>query len=263
MEKFQAKKSLGQNFLQSFDVIEKIIEVSDLDKNSIVLEIGPGLGVLTKALLGKAGSVFAIEKDARLISKLNQDFAKEIAAGKLTLIEGDVLRYNFKDLLAGKNYQVVANIPYYITGQIIRTFLVADHQPKAMTLMLQKEVAERIVAKDGKESLLSLSVKAYGEPKYEFSVGKEEFKPVPKVDSAVLTIKKISRDFFDGDPAQEKRFFSLIKQGFSSKRRKLANNLQTTFKNKEDLTLAFEKIGLDQNIRPEKLTLNEWKQFLN
>jgi len=230
-----AKKSLGQHFLTSQSAVDKIVDVSDPSGDDIILEIGPGRGVLTEKLLLFAGKVIAVEKDDGLFEFLKERFKKEIENGKLDLIHGDILDFDpnifsfYKDL----NYKVVANIPYNITGAILKKFLSAEYQPECMVLMVQKEVAERIVAKDKKESILSLSVKIYGEPKYIQTVKAGSFFPAPKVDSAILLISDISKGFFLLTPSvnggkeagREGRFFELVRAGFKSKRKKLISNL--------------------------------------
>lgn len=220
-----AKKSLGQNFLMHARIAERIVLVSGVDKNAVVLEIGPGTGMLTRALLARAGKVIAIEADGELFEKLKVDFANEIAENRLELIHGDIRNYPLNTAIAeNRDYAVVANIPYYLTGEIFRMFLEAENQPVSMTLLVQKEVADRIIARDGKESILSLSVKVFGTPKREFLVPRGAFKPAPKVDSAVLTIRDISRKNFK-TRAEEELFFKLIHAGFAHKRKFVRNNL--------------------------------------
>ena len=250
----QAKKSLGQNFLSDPKILKKIVGVSGVGKNDTVLEIGPGLGTLTKEILATGANVIAVEKDHRLITPLTEKFAKEIANGKLKIIEGDILDSIPYHLLP-KTYSLIANLPYYITGQALSTFLSAEHQPTSITLLLQKEVVERIVARDnrayrqaGKESLLSLSVKVYGTPEKEFIVKAGSFNPAPKVDSAVITIKNISRKNFKS-AGHEKKFFEMIHLGFAHKRKQLKNNL---------LDINLSHCGLDLKKRAEELLLNDW-----
>src|SRR3989344_3592994 len=246
----RAKKSLGQNFLMHARIAERIVLVSGVDKNSVVLEVGPGTGMLTRVLLQRAGKVVAVEADYELFEKLQTDFAHEIANGRLKLIYGDIRNWNFethlnsrysvKDGYKTKRYDVVANIPYYLTGEIFRMFLEAPNQSSSMTLLVQKEVADRIVARDGKESILSLSVKAYGTPKREFLVPRGAFKPAPNVDSAVLTIRDISKRFFDG--ISEETFFAVVHAGFASKRKQLKGNLKKYFDS--DAAPALEACGI-------------------
>ena len=216
------KKSLGQNFLNSPKIIKDIVLAGNVNKDDVVIEIGPGDGILTSELLSTSAHVISVEKDDRLIPLLHQKFRKEISVRQLELIHADILDLGLPYITSGK-YKVVANIPYYITGQIIRMFLESDKQPQSMTILVQKEVAERIVAKDSKESLLSLSVKIYGDPKYVMTVGRGLFTPSPNVDSAVLTIENISKDRFSG--VGDKLFFDVIHAGFAHKRKQLLPNL--------------------------------------
>lgn len=221
----QAKKSLGQNFLMHARTAERITLVADITSETVVFEIGPGTGMLTRELLKLARKVIALEADYELYEKLQTDFKKEITEGRLELVHGDICTYPLNTTTVGnRGYHLVANIPYYLTGKIFRMFLEAEHQPSSMTLLVQKEVADRIIARDGKESILSLSVKVYGAPKREFLVPRGAFLPAPNVDSAVLTIRDISRKHFS-NPAEEKRFFELLHTGFAHKRKFVRNNL--------------------------------------
>ncbi len=153
-----AKKSLGQNFLITPRIVEMIALAVDIQPGDTVVEIGPGKGALTRELLKAGGRVVAVEKDDRLIPILREMFKKEISEGQLALIHKDVMEIDGAELesIVGQSYKVIANIPYYITGQLIRTFLSRSHQPSIMILMVQKEVANRTIARDGKESILSL-----------------------------------------------------------------------------------------------------------
>jgi len=254
----RAKKSLGQHFLKSQSAIEKIIEAGAVSKDDPVLEIGPGKGVLTKALLERAEKVIAVEKDGDLVEYLHSTFSDEIAQRQLQVIHGDILTADFSKLgLTQKKFKVIANIPYYITGILVRTLLESNVQPSAMVLLIQKEVAERI-AKDKKESVLSLSVKAYGTPRYVGTVKAASFRPQPKVDSAILAVTGISKDFFD--TLSEKYFFTVLKAGFKSKRKRLLNNLEA-FGTKECLCALFDRLSIDYNSRPEDVPLQMWKRL--
>ncbi|MFA5997828.1 MAG: 16S rRNA (adenine(1518)-N(6)/adenine(1519)-N(6))-dimethyltransferase RsmA [Candidatus Paceibacterota bacterium] len=217
----RAKKSLGQNFLMHARIAERIALAAHLAPSTVVFEIGPGTGMLTRELLKLAGKVVALEADYELIEKLRIDFSDEIANGRLELIHGDIRTFNISSL--PKGYALVANIPYYLTGEIFRMFLAAPNQPSSMTLLVQKEVAARI-ARAKKESILSLSVKAYGTPAYEFTVPRGAFCPAPKVDSAVLAVRDISRKDFPS-PEEEERFFALLHAGFAHKRKFVRKNL--------------------------------------
>ncbi len=249
-------------------IAQRIALVAGLAPDSVVLEIGPGTGMLTRELLKKARKVIAVETDAELFEKLKTDFADEIVAGRLELIHGDIRSFDIS--LLSRGYTLVANIPYYLTGEIFRMFLESNNQPSALTLLVQKEVAERIVARKkkpldsarGKESILSLSVKAYGIPKREFIVPRGAFRPAPKVDSAVLTVRDISRKNFSagGGSASggaysrkmEERFFALIHAGFAHKRKFVRSNLKEMDIDPSLLTL------IPQKARAEDLPLSVW-----
>ena len=251
----RAKKSLGQNFLNSEGALSSIIEAGKVKKGDIVLEIGPGKGALTKNLLKTGAKVFAIEKDDRLIPVLEELFAKEIKNGKFTLIHGDVLAFNPTEhgLKEGK-YKLIANIPYYITGELIRNFLSELPQPKLMVILVQKEVAERIISKDRKESILSISVKVYGEPKYIQTVKAGSFFPPPKVDSAILLIDNISKKNFTA--TNEQKFFEIVRAGFAHKRKTISSNLKSHI-SKEKLA----ELGINEKERAERLSLKQWLEI--
>ncbi|MFA6407915.1 MAG: 16S rRNA (adenine(1518)-N(6)/adenine(1519)-N(6))-dimethyltransferase RsmA [Candidatus Paceibacterota bacterium] len=240
-----AKKSLGQNFLMHARIAERIAMVAGLTSDSVVFEIGPGTGMLTRELLKVARKVVALEADYELFEKLQDDFVSEIATGQLELNHGDIRTFDIASLPNG--YVLVANIPYYLTGEIFRMFLTATNQPGAMTLLVQKEVAERI-ARSKKESILSLSVKAYGTPKYEFTVPRGAFRPAPNVDSAVLTVRGISRHNFT-TTEEEKKFFALLHAGFAHKRKFVRNNL---------LEVGLPSGDIPEKARAEDLTLSDW-----
>ncbi len=249
-----AKKSLGQNFLISPAPIRRMLEEAKVKTGDTVLEIGPGKGILTSSLLGAGAKVIAIEKDNELIPLLSEKFKEEIKNGKLTLICDDIVNFKFEI----KNYKLIANIPYYLTGEIIRLFLTSENQPESISLLLQKEVVERIVAKNGKESILSISVKVYGVPKYLGTVKKGLFRPIPNVDSALLYIDRISKDFFKD--LSENRFFEIVKLGFAHKRKKLISNLKELSGNK-NIEKIFSDLKIDTNTRAEELTLSDWKSL--
>lgn len=284
----KAKKSLGQNFLVTQSVVDEIIKTANLNLKDIVLEVGPGKGILTQTLLrtlGAEGKVIAVEKDDNLIPFLQERFKKEIKSKKLTLIKGDILDFDFKNLWKRSfleeecsemkrrerrdpeerfsNFKIVANIPYYITGKFLRKTLSSDIKPSMMVLLLQKEVAQRI-ATGRKESILSISVKAYGEPKYIKTVKRGNFNPAPKVDSAILSINNISKSFFyneDSPRYSEKRFFEVVKMGFAHKRKLLMSNLRD-FGDKEKLEKIFEKIKINKKARAENLSIEEWGEIV-
>lgn len=289
----RAKKSLGQNFLKSKRALSKMVEAGDVNAGDIVLEIGPGKGALTEKLIALAGKVIAIEKDESLAEFLKEKYKDAISSGRLDLIVGDILDFDIEKLFNGRKYKIVANIPYYITGAIIQKFLTAKNQPTQMVLLVQKEVCDRIVARDEKESILSISVKAYGTPKYIMKVPARDFSPAPKVDSAILSIENISHESFstliikalhktvlhrsdlcrelgNENPLKTKespyigrtyvdegRFFEIVKAGFAHKRKVLIRNLDGMAP-KEKIKEMFEKLGISEKIRAENLKIDDW-----
>lgn len=248
------KKSLGQHFLNSPQIVKDIVTAGNVSVDDFVLEIGPGEGVLTEQLLKTGAHVISIEKDDRLIPELQQKFIKEISTKQLDLIHADVLDVGLTHITKEK-YKLIANIPYYITGQIIRMFLETDAQPTSMTLLIQKEVADRIVARDGKESLLSLSVKVFGDPRVVRTVGRGAFTPQPNVDSAVINIENINKSRLNG--VSEDLFFKVIHAGFAHKRKQLFSNLKNIYK-KDDLSDIFNKCAINEKARAEDLKLETW-----
>lgn len=248
-----AKKSLGQNFLMHRQTAERIVAASGVPVGSLVLEIGPGTGMLTRELLRAGYRVLAVEADNALAPELEEAFSEEIASGALTVVHGDIR--NFDTRTIAEPYHIVANIPYYITGEIIRQFLTAPNQPRSMALLVQKEVAER-VARERKGSLLSLSIKAFGTPAYAFTVPRGAFRPAPNVDSAVLVISNIGREgFLEGE---EERFFAVLRAGFAHKRKRLLKNLEEYW-DKEGVRSAAALAGVAGGARAEELTLDAWR----
>lgn len=256
------KKSLGQNFLRDKTALARIIVAADLSGAENILEIGPGEGVLTERLLEKAGRVLAVEKDEALAAKLqtqNLKFKTKIENEKLKIISQDILEINLPKLLEENHftqYRLVANIPYYITGKIIRLFLETQYQPELIVLLTQKEVAERIAEKDGKRSILSLAVGLFGQAEIVAYVPKESFYPAPKVASAIVKIVPHSRRRLKEESLKLMR---IIKIGFASPRKTLLNNLAAGLKKEKN---ALEKILIDSDIasdsRAETLSLEQW-----
>ena len=239
----EAKAKWGQNFLRNPKILQKISDFAHIEKNDTVVEIGPGEGTLTQFLLEKAGKVIAVEKDEGLAEKLKERFDLEI-------ITGDIL--DLPDyLLPTTNYSLVGNIPYYITGEIFRKFLQNENQPKSITFVIQKEVAERIIARDDKESVLSISIKAYGVPEFGGIIKAGNFVPAPKVDSAIIAVRNINKERFKDGKIGEKRFFEIVKMGFAHKRKLLIRNLGLEVE-------IFEKTGIPLNTRAENLTIDDW-----
>lgn len=256
--KIQPKKSLGQHFLTSPSVLAKIVETANIKRGEKVLEIGPGTGVLTRALIDAGTKVIAIEKDSRAFDLLQERFTAEIRSGELKLYHDDILetdRKNYDNF--EENFAVVANIPYYITGAILKTFLEGEPRPNRMVLLVQKEVAERIVARGGKESLLSISVKAFGSPKLIQKVPRGAFNPPPTVDSAILAINNISNEKFAEAGLEIRRFFEVLKAGFAHKRKYAKRNLEAVMES-ERLDRIWRKSSLDEKLRSEDMTLDQW-----
>lgn len=261
-QNLSAKKSLGQNFLKSTKAIKAMIESSNITASDVVVEIGPGKGALTKYLLETGAHVIAYELDTRMIAYLSEIFEAEIALGKLNLIHKDILDLDIRQELGKyQSYKVIANIPYYITNAIIRKFLSSIHQPTDMTLLVQKEVAERIVARDGKQSLLSLSVSIFGIPKYIMKVHKKYFNPSPKIDSAVVHISDISRKHFT-NVQDEQIFFDILHAGFSHKRKMLINNL-ISLKEKDFWQKIFSALSISEKVRAEDISLEMWVKIMH
>ncbi len=250
-----AKKSLGQHFLNSEHALGMIIEAADIKPEETVLEIGPGTGILTKSLLKTGATIVSIEKDIRSIEVLKEKFAEEISKEKLKLISGDVLTMKPEDFgLKNNSYALVANIPYYITGAILQKFLEEEPRPNRMVLLVQKEVADRIIARDGKESLLSVSVKIFGTPSIVAKVPRGAFTPPPTVDSAILSIKNISNKI------DIKKFFAAVKAGFAHKRKFLKRNLEQAL-TLEQIKNIWETLKLDEKVRAEDIKLTDWMKI--
>jgi 16S rRNA (adenine1518-N6/adenine1519-N6)-dimethyltransferase len=256
-----AKKSLGQNFLKSRKAINDMIRVSEISARDVVIEIGPGKGALTIPLLETGATVIAFELDERMIEFLKEKCAKAITRGQLVLVHQDVLEANVEKYTFGKPYKLVANIPYYITNLIIRNFLSGEYQPTLMCLLVQKEVAERIVSRDGKESILSLSVKFFGTPKYITKVARHYFSPIPKVDSAIILISDIHRNAIF-DILYEEQFFTVIKKAFGQKRKQAIKNL-TELSDKKIWLEIFEFLNINSKSRAEDISFNYWVQIVD
>ena len=262
MNSIPAKKSLGQNFLKSKMALNKMIEAGEVNNTDIVLEVGPGKGVLTEKLLLTAKKVIAVEKDDRLISLLQEKFVLEITNNKLEIVHDDILNFQLEKFnLKTGEYKIIANIPYYITGQFLRKFLETENQPSKIVVMVQKEIAQRIMAHDKKENLLSISVKAFGIPKTVMKVDKENFSPAPKVDSAILSISNISKEFFINNKIAEKDFFAILHAGFAHKRKMLISNLRTLFP-EIDWEKRFIQSDISLKTRAEDLTLSDWSKII-
>lgn len=251
----RADKRLGQNFLQDPYALEKIIQSAEIQSTDTVLEIGPGLGSLTRYLAATAKYVVAIELDNRLFPPLETIIAPY---ENIRLIHGDILDIDPHEIISQQEYLVVANIPYYITSAVIRHLLETHPKPRRLVLTIQKEVAERICAGPGDLSLLALSVQVYGQPRIAVRIPAGAFFPVPKIDSSVLTVDLYQTPVIPIE--QLDTFFSLIKAGFSQKRKKLRNSLSAGMRLSTDQTeKLLHAANIDPQRRAETLSLVEWR----
>lgn len=261
----RAKKSLGQHFLTSEPAVAKMISAAHVQPGDVVLEIGPGRGVLTAALLEAGARVIAVELDREVIAPLTARFDEHVYSGRLTIVEADFLTLSDDelDMLVGDTYKVVANIPYYVTNAMIERCMTARTQPKAVSFLIQKEVAERIVARDGKGSILSIAVQAYAQPKLVSKVSAGSFNPPPKVDSAIIALENPSRELFTRTPAiTEENFFRIMKAGFAHKRKMLVGNL-SEIAPREVIEKALTEKNLPTTVRAEDLSLEQWRDLVS
>ncbi|MFA5877040.1 MAG: 16S rRNA (adenine(1518)-N(6)/adenine(1519)-N(6))-dimethyltransferase RsmA [Candidatus Paceibacterota bacterium] len=244
---------LGQHLLTNVGIARAVAVSAGVTRGDKVLEIGPGKGMLTKEILLLGGTVTAVEKDPAMVLVLKEKFTDEIKSGSLTLIEGDARDYTPDKVFPKGTYKIAANIPYYITGELIRSCLTAKNKPVSLALLVQKEVAERI-ARGKKESILSLSVKVYGTPKYVKTVSRGSFNPPPSVDSAILGVYDISNKNFK--KIAEEDLFRIVKAGFAQKRKTLAGNLKRALG--INAVEALDAVGISEKARAEDLTLDQW-----
>ena len=246
------KKSLGQNFLFDENVLTRIVETAVLTPTDTILEIGPGLGALTKLLAENVQHVTAVELDDRFLPILQQELAPY---NNVTIIHGDILEQN-PNALFSEPYKVVANVPYYITGAILRHLLTAEQKPTTMVLTVQKEVADRMTAVPPNMSLLSVSTQFYGRSERITTIKAGAFWPRPDVDSAVV---KIDLDAERPLPfSEEKAFFKLIKAGFSQKRKQLHNNLRQLNLSSDEVDKLLQSAHINGRRRAQTLTIEEW-----
>lgn len=256
MSDFKHKKKFGQNFLtHQNEVLEKIMEVSKVTEENTVIEIGPGEGALTELLLEKGKKLFCFEIDTDLEKILDKKFSPN---PKFNLKMGDVLEADLKEILQDeKNVKVVANIPYYITSPIINKLIENRDRISEIYIMVQKEVAERICSKAGKErSVLTLAVEYFGEAEYLFTIPKEFFTPVPKVDSAFMSIKLYNGKY--ENQIDENVFFKYVKAAFSNKRKNILNNLSTLGYSKDEVREIVKELGISDNERAENITIEKY-----
>ena len=254
----RADKSLGQNFLQDPHALEKIANAAEIKADDCVLEIGPGLGSLTRYLAVSARKVAAVELDPDLLAPLKTILTPH---PNVTITHGNILDLNIADLVDQAGYIVAANIPYNITSAIIRHLLESEPKPRRIVLTIQKEVAERICAKPGDLSLLALSVQVYGSPRIETRIPAGAFHPIPNVDSAVLRIDIYDQPLIPNDMLN--KFFKLTKAGFSQKRKTLRNSLSSGLHIKpQDAEAMLIQAGIDPMRRAETLSIDEWMKLI-
>lgn len=261
-----ANKNLGQNFLINEDVVDSIVENAEITKNDLVIEIGPGLGTLTSRLLEKAGKVICVELDRKMIAILEKRFK---LYENLELINDDILKINLNQLISQnkineiKHVKIVANLPYYITTPIIMKLLEERLDIESITVMIQKEVAQRLAAKPGTSDVGSITytIWYYTEPKIVLEAPKESFIPAPEVTSSVIKLDILKQPRIE--VKDEKQFFKIIKVAFMQKRKTLINALVNgkVFQNKEDAKKCLDELKIDEKIRGEKLTLEQYKNI--
>ena len=254
----RARKGLGQHFLIDEEVLQIITSAAELTPEDTVIEVGPGLGILTGELAGQAGSVIAVELDNKLAAILKQRMA---SCNNVTIINENILDIDPASLVAGKRvYKVVANLPYNITSAALRHFLEASARPEMMIVMVQKEVAEAIAAGPGQRSLLSISMQFYGKPRIVSHVPAQSFYPAPKVDSAILRI-----DVYSSPPVavdDEESFFKLVRVGFTASRKQVANSLaQGLGIPKAEALSLLERANIAPQRRAGTFNLEEWAEL--
>ncbi|MCL4386815.1 MAG: 16S rRNA (adenine(1518)-N(6)/adenine(1519)-N(6))-dimethyltransferase RsmA [Patescibacteria group bacterium] len=247
-----AKKGFGQNFLTDKEALDSLVDSAGIRSNETILEVGPGLGVLTTELCKKAGKVIAVEKDKEILEVLKETTAE---FRNLEIANEDILEYQVKE----KNYKVAASLPFYISSPIFRKFLGLTNKPRLMSLIVQKEVAEKATAREGEMNVLAVSIQFYGKAEIIMIIPKTSFFPVPKVDAAILMITPYEKPLFD---VNEKLFFRIVKAGFGEKRKKLINSLAGGLQlEKGKVAKILADLSIDTNIRAEDLNLKMWQEL--
>lgn len=247
-------KSLGQHWLKDEATLQAICDAANLENSDMVLEIGPGLGDLTRQLVKRAGQVVAVEVDEELASGL----PRKVATDNLEIVRQDILKFDLTALPI--NYKVVANIPYYLTSNLLRILSESANPPVLVVLLVQKELAERLAAGPGQMSLLSVSVQLYYEPVLGPIVAAELFQPPPKVDSQVVILKRRSRPLFDD--LDSKEFFRIVKAGYAGRRKKLRGSLAAGLGiSKDDADQLLKTSGIDGDLRAQNLSLEDWHKL--
>ncbi len=260
LEKYHLRphKGLGQNFLSDDTVLSGIADAAGIPEHAAVLEVGPGLGSLTRHLADRAERVVAVELDKDLIPVLRKEFAD---SPNVEIVHGDILEFSPDEYFSSSDYYVAANIPYYITSAVIRHLLEGKARPKQLALTVQKEVAERICAEPGRLSLLALSVQVYGKADMPMIIPAAAFYPEPKVDSAVVRIELFDEPLVP--PEQMDDFFALAKAGFGQKRKTLRNSLSSNLHiSGAEAEALLQGAGIDPMRRAETLSIEEWRRML-
>jgi 16S rRNA (adenine1518-N6/adenine1519-N6)-dimethyltransferase len=250
----EPKKSLGQHWLTDEATLGAICEAAELKYNDLVLEIGPGLGSLTSQLVKRAGKIIAVELDESLATKL----PIRVKSENLEVVQGDILKFDLTQL--PPDYKVVANIPYYLTSNLIRVLCESTNPPVLMVLLIQKEVAQRIAAQPGQMGLLSVSAQLYYEPLLGQVVPAGLFDPPPAVDSQVIVLKRRAQPLFD--ELDTKTYFSLVKAGFSGRRKKLRSSLAAGLRlDKPQIDKLLDVAQIDPDSRAQDLDLKDWHKL--
>lgn len=271
-------RGMGQNFLVNQAVLDQIVAAADLHPDDLVIEVGPGLGVLTWELLQRAGEVIVVELDRRLVARLHQEFSGQLAAHTpLHIIQGDILKHapaaifqqaGLATEVPDRGYKVVANLPYAITAPVLRHFLEQHPQPHVLVVLVQWEVAQRITAQPGDLSVLAHAVQMYAQPEIVGRVRAEHFIPEPAVDSAILRLHIRPAPAVDVTDADMDGFFRVIKAGFLHARKKLSNALPSGLAamgkrtERETVLAALDQAGVSPDRRAETLTLHEWARVV-
>ena len=261
LEKYHLRphKGLGQNFLSDDTVLSGIADAAGIPEHAAALEVGPGLGSLTRHLAERAERVTAVELDKDLVPVLRKEFAD---CPNVEIVQGDILEFRPDEYFTDGDYYVAANIPYYITSAVIRHLLEGKARPKRLALTVQKEVAERICAAPGKLSLLALSVQVYGKADMPMIIPAAAFYPEPNVDSAVVRIELYDEPLIPQEQMDD--FFALAKAGFGQKRKTLRNSLSSNLHiSGAEAESKLLRAGIDPMRRAETLTIEEWKRLLN
>lgn len=275
LEKYnlKPKKYLGQNFLIDEESLNNIVLTAKINKNDIILEIGPGIGNLTKKILEtEPKKLIAIEKDKNFCEILKKEFKNYINQKKLIIINNDVLKIDFEKIpffqdreKMGflKNFKIIGNIPYYLTSRLIRKIFESQILPKKIILTIQKEVAQRICAKPPKMNLLAISIQIFGQPEIIKYIGKSNFWPQPKIDSAIIKIAPFPKPKYQLTKKQLALFFKIIKAAFSGKRKQIINTLSKELKiSKNKLKSILNQLNIDEKSRPENLPIKKWIKFV-